>query len=34
MVAAQVLEQGLAFKPGPTRLLVSHDPDVLATAIG
>ncbi|WP_244086402.1 ATP-binding cassette domain-containing protein, partial [Aeromonas caviae] len=30
MVAAQVLEQGLAFKPGPTRLLVSHDPDVLA----
>lgn len=30
IVSAQVLERGLAFKPGPTRLLVSHDPDVLA----
>ncbi|MFM4705446.1 ATP-binding cassette domain-containing protein [Aeromonas bivalvium] len=30
LVAAQVLRLGLSFRPGPTRLLVSHDPEVLA----
>lgn len=30
MVSAQVLRLGLTFRPGPTRLLVSHDPEVLA----
>lgn len=30
LVAEQVLARGLTFRPGPTRLLVSHDPRVLA----